>query len=1346
MATRTAGYRRRAAAVVVAAAVALGGGAARAADAEPVARWGFDAEETSRLVSHGGVHRDEPGPRPPEFPDADPGNLAVKLDGAGSHFAFADPGANSPLDFPNGDPITLEAWVNLADLKRDENAYVVGKGRTGTPGFARDNQNWALRIREVGGQARVSFLFATAPAAAGGAKAKGAAAADAAAKDAVAKGAHWHRWTTAAGFPAVGQWHHVAVAYRFGDPDSVRGWVDGRPTGGTWDMGGPTREPPVVDDDAVWIGSSQGGAAGSSFRGLLDDVAIYRAMLTDDAMRARYRRDPAAAGSPASPSPAPAGEKSRAAKATPAAPANGGPDVLPAVGPVPAGRALVTFHDAAAAPAGDRWPAAAAEAAAGSTASVPPPPETARWATEAFAVPRLPVRYDGWGIRQGWAGPVLVRVAADVALPPGPNRFVLRARGLGRLWVDGAVVARTKPQKGGADGYDPVPPVPAPPLPGLRPAGYGDQEAFGEAVVGPGGRCRVVLETLVGSRKARPEPGELSAAVRSADGSTYLLLTPAFEPGGTPAAASAPPVVASPVVPATPAAPPVPASPVPAASALPLTDAGWEAAAARAEVELTAVDDAARRAAAGSRDGFWANRHAIARRWATDHAGPAVPVVPATTVIPATKDGAAAHPVDAFLSAKIDRAVAAAAGAGGDAKAHAAVLPLLAENCFRCHGDKDKGDLKLNDRAAALKAGESGRPAVVPGDVAKSELVARITSDDPDERMPPTGPGLAPQQIAAVEAWVRAGAPWPAAPLPAADVTPPPAASDAAFLRRAFLDTVGVGPTDAEVAAFLADASPDKRAKLVDRLLADDRFADGWVGTFQDVLAENPNILKPTLNNTGPFRHFLYEALRDNKPIDRLATELILLRGSKYEGGSAGFGMAADNDAPLAARGQVVASAFLGVEMQCARCHDAPFHSSKQADLYALAAMLDRRPAVVPPSSTVPAAFFERKARESLIKVTLKPGVPVPPKWPFAAALGVADDPAAVDALTESPTDTRERLAALVTAPQNDRFAKVLVNRAWKRLMGAGFVEPAGDWEGHPPSHPELLDWMAKRFVAGGYDLRSVVRLVMTSAAYGREAAGHNLAAAPDRRFFAAPDRRRLTAEQVVDCLFAAAGKAALSEELTVDADARRPADTMISLGTPRRAWQFAGLSNERDRPSLSLPRAQAVADVLEAFGWTGTRQSPRADREADPNVLQPGVLANGTMSTWVTRATAGGWLAEAAVAAASPEALADAVYARFLARPPTSAERARVAAALAPGFAARLVAVPPPLPPPPERLSKVSWANHLVPEATTIQQEMERRARAGDPPDPRLEPDWREAYEDAVWAVVNSPEFVWVP
>ena len=229
--------------------------------------------------------------------------------------------------------------------------------------------------------------------------------------------------------------------------------------------------------------------------------------------------------------------------------------------------------------------------------------------------------------------------------------------------------------------------------------------------------------------------------------------------------------------------------------------------------------------------------------------------------------------------------------------------------------------------------------------------------------------------------------------------------------------------------------------------------------------------------------------------------------------------MAADNDAPLATRGLVLASAFLGIDLQCARCHDSPYHSTTQQDLFSLAAMLARKPLSVPASSTVAPGFFDQlKDRTPLVRVTLPPGVPVQPQWSFAAATGVEDGPW-MSELLRQPSDSRERLALLMTAPANERFAAVLVNRIWKRLMGAGLVEPAEDWEARQASHPELLTWLARQLVANGYDLRQAIQLVMTSQAYQRVAVGKNLQSTAEDRFFSAPDRRRLTAEQVVDSL-----------------------------------------------------------------------------------------------------------------------------------------------------------------------------------------------------------------------------------
>ena len=168
---------------------------------------------------------------------------------------------------------------------------------------------------------------------------------------------------------------------------------------------------------------------------------------------------------------------------------------------------------------------------------------------------------------------------------------------------------------------------------------------------------------------------------------------------------------------------------------------------------------------------------------------------------------------------------------------------------------------------------------------------------------------------------------------------------------------------------------------MIDELLKQPGWADNWVGYWQDALAENPNIVNPTLNNTGPFRWWIYEALLDNKPLDRFATELILMEGSTRYGGTAGFAVASENDAPLAAKAQNIGLAFLAFDMRCARCHDAPSHDFSQEDLFNLAAMLHRGEQTLPKTSTIPG---DDKAHASLmVKVTLKPGQKIAPRWPF---------------------------------------------------------------------------------------------------------------------------------------------------------------------------------------------------------------------------------------------------------------------------------------------------------------------------------------------------------------------------
>lgn len=1226
-----------------------------AADGPLVAgQWGFGPEEATVLTPHGGVQRDQAGPRPPEFPDFAENNTAVRLDGKGAYLSIPDPGTDSLFDFTNGDAITLEAWVKLEAIRDGQPMYVIGKGRTNSPRFARDNQNWSLRVVGDGGLARLSFLFASQPR-----------------RD----GSHWHRWTSQAGFEAATGWHHIAVAYRFGEPESIRGWIDGLPTAGTWDLNGPTTHPPVVDDDEIWIGSSMGGSPGNSFNGWLDAVAVHRAWLDEKVMASRFRR----VGGPRVVVPQ--------------------PEVMPVLTEVPSGRVLVTFSEGL--PAYERWLNEGEDW----------PEVTARWIGDEFLLPRIPLQYDDWGIRESWQAPLLVRMAADVDLPPGKHQFLLRARGLSRLWIDGQLVARTEAiTKRPPDGEEPITPVAVPPLPGLRPHGYHQQEVFGETVIvaasaGSPRSSRVVLEMVVGGKNQRTETGEICVARLSEDGSSYVVLSPRQAEG------------------------------------LPLTDAVIKPALERIESSLAAYDDQRRREAAASRDSFWAQRHALAREWAEQNSVPG----------PLSRAGAIAgitHPIDAFIQEKIERLLRAASRSdpAESAQFHENVLPILREHCFRCHGEKENGGLKLDSRVAALKGGDSEIPAIVPGDPVASELLVRVGSDEEFLKMPPTGDGLTPQQIETLTQWVRSGASWPSPPLTETQAAFSPLIDDEAFLRRIFLDTIGLPPSADEARQFLADSSSDKRNQLIDQLLQDGRFADHWMSFWLDLLAENPTLINASLNSTGPFRWFLYDSLRDDKPLDRMVTELLLLRGAPHEGGSAGFGLAAENDAPFAEKGHIIASGFLGIELQCARCHDSPYHSTTQQDLFSLAAMLQGKETTVPATSRVPAAFFEKKARESLIRVTLRPDQPVGSTWPFADVTGIDDGPE-MDHLMLQPANSRERLATLVTAPRNQRFARVMVNRVWRQLVGAGIVEPVHDWEGRDPSHPDLLDWLAQELITHDYSLKHVIRLIVTSQTYQREASGQNLTASPETRLFNAPERRRLTAEQIVDSLHTATGAEMDVEELTFVHDGRRPMSSRLTLGVPRRAWMFATLNNERDRPSLSLPRARIVADVLEAFGWTGSRQKPITRRETDPNVLQPGILANGTLTMTLTRAAAGSDLAQLAIAAESPEWLVETLFLRILGRFPNPVERTAFTQTLANGYETRLLtADAQKSTPEPSSLPLVTWFNHVRPEANEIQLEIERRVRHGPPPDTRLASDWRSVYEDVVWSLVNHREFVWMP
>ncbi len=1170
--------------------------------ANPVAHWSF----TESVALADGTSL-APGPRGPLHPGFSVGNTGIALKG-GAHLVIPDEGMESRFDFDQGDSFSVEAMVNPADLKGY--SAILTKGRTSNVGFPSDNQNWAFRLTSVRGQAGVNFLFRSRA----GERGPG----------------DWHRWTSKVGFEVGSGWHHVALSYTFGKPDSLRAYIDGIEVEGKWDMGGATAAPPVVDDDEVWLGSTMGGNLSNSFHGTLDEVALYRRVVPGEIFKSRFKYVPP-----------------------------------PLVLPDPTSGVLqVNMHGPL--------------SSDGSFPNDPGEPLIA-WQQSELGFLRLPLKYNDWGIREDWGTAVMVRAVTEIELEPGDYEFLIRSRAATRLFIDREQMVSLPKQKRGGGAHNLVKSIPDVVRPGMRPSAMDDVEKI-ISFSSLGGRHAIVMDVMVGGPRLRLDFGEPCLAISNAT-DMFQLLTPGQQNGS------------------------------------PLTDEGWLGFVDRIGKQLDAMDVEHRRQADQQR-AYWDERHQYAAERLTRES--------------------TGRNIDQLVGRRI--AMEKQKAGDPDSFFNKHVSPIFAEHCYRCHGEKERGDFNLQSQERLFAGGESGDAAVVPGKPEASYLMELVTSDSGD-RMPPRGAGLNEKQIEILGEWITEGGRLDSAPVEITEVLP--LVDDLTFLRRVWLDLLGVSPPVNVIRQFLKDGDHDKRSQMIDRLLADERWADNWVGYWQDVLAENPNLLKPMLNNTGPFRYWILESLRDNKPMDRFATELITMRGSTWGGGAGGFGVATLNDVPMAAKAHIIGTAFLGVNMKCARCHDAPYHETTQETLFQLAAMLKRKPIKVPATSSVPSAFFEHVnagGRESLIDVTLDIGSMVNPEWPFEV---VSDED--MNRIISSDQDSRVRFAANVTFSR--RFAEVIVNRVWKRLMGAGLVEPVDDWEGHPPVDPALLAFLTDEFISGGYDLRLLTSQIMNSKLYQRAAQDVPANLSESDRFFEGPYRRRLAAEQIVDNAWHAAGREMNLGHLTMDIEGRLAPDYFMNFGQPKHAWEFTTMANERDRPSLAMPKMQAVVDTLLAFGWRNSRQEPTSHRIEEPNPLQPGVLANGVMGSWLTQLTDDSELTTVCIEAESVSQLVETMFLRFLTRLPSPAEKERFVDLLSDGFAERVV--PDALLPSPvkvERMPYVSWSNHLDGAANSIKQKQEEAARRGDPPTRYLRVTWRERAEDALWALLNAPEMIIVP
>jgi len=358
-------------------------------------------------------------------------------------------------------------------------------------------------------------------------------------------------------------------------------------------------------------------------------------------------------------------------------------------------------------------------------------------------------------------------------------------------------------------------------------------------------------------------------------------------------------------------------------------------------------------------------------------------------------------------------------------------------------------------------------------------------------------------------------------------IVPAPNADEPEFLRRIFLDLVGVIPTYDEATAYLDDADPKKRDKLIDKLLADPRFAAQQAHVWDMALfGRRPGNIDATRKRDG-FKAWLADQFAKGVPFDRVAADLL-----KGEADGSELFLVQFRNQPEEAT-VAISRIFLGTQLQCARCHDHPYEKWTQKDFYGMAGFLVRTVVAEKGSGNAKKyAVGEKSSGDVLFSGSAKDqapgkkGEPVKPKFLGGAVLDEPETPKDAKApalkdgeLPPKPAFSRKaKLAEWVATKDNPWFAKALVNRVWGQLMGRGFVHPVDDLaDVHEPSHPALFDALVAGLVARNFDLKWIVREVVSSEAYQRSSKGPGKEASPV--WYERARVRPLSAEELTACL-----------------------------------------------------------------------------------------------------------------------------------------------------------------------------------------------------------------------------------
>ncbi len=515
------------------------------------------------------------------------------------------------------------------------------------------------------------------------------------------------------------------------------------------------------------------------------------------------------------------------------------------------------------------------------------------------------------------------------------------------------------------------------------------------------------------------------------------------------------------------------------------------------------------------------------------------------------------------------------------------VEPLLQQHCLKCHGGaQTKSGLDLSTPEGALHGGDSG-PAVLPGDPDRSPLI-RVVMPGADPIMPPKGEPLRADQIELLRTWIQrlgtnpgpvaVSTPEPVRPRPPAWRPPPgmgvtdavdrfielgwkergvrPArpADDRTWARRVWLDLAGRIPSPAELEAFLANRSRNRREQLVDRLLSSDAHVVHLREVWDTVLMGRGPAKRMEQRAQRGWHAYLEEVIRRDRPWDGVIRELIVARPvGESDRGAAWFLYERDNNPQAMA--EAVAPLVFGLQVQCAQCHDHMVaREIKQAHYWGMVAAFNRSRNVDTPTGFGLAesaiggfvTFANLRKESQPARLTFFNGRSVNETWPEEGAKPTDDpalylvppppekQPAKAPAI---PRFSRRNAFADAVTRDNPLLARATVNRAWALLFGRGIVHPVDLMDSkHAPSHPELLDWLAERFASDGHHLRPLLRALVLSRAYGLDSrpATQRKGTRVEPDAFASMLTRPLSAEQLHRALTIATG--------TVDPSTNSPA------------------------------------------------------------------------------------------------------------------------------------------------------------------------------------------------------------